>query len=147
MNLPFAPYIQILGKGSRGDQDMSQQEADQSNSIILNGQFEQTQFGAFLMLFRIKDENHSEMSGFSQACREPLKVPQDFPEVVLDWATYAGKRRQLSRFTLSALMHAMQVKLRDQIYDLNVQASKNIVSCALHGCGHGRDRSSGYLRS
>ena len=94
MTHPFAQYIQILGKGRRGARDMSQQEACQAMGMILNGEVEQVQIGAFLMLMRIKEETCAEMAGLAQAARSSLNAPQDFPHVDLDWASYAGKRRQ-----------------------------------------------------
>lgn len=139
MTHPFAQYIQILGKGRRGARDMSQQEAEQAMSMILDGQVEQIQIGAFLMLMRIKEETAAEMAGLAQAARKSLNVPQNFPAVDLDWASYAGKRRQLPWFILSAqllashghkvLMHGMQVASKDRIYTPQALAALGIASC------------------
>ncbi|MFA6921475.1 MAG: glycosyl transferase family protein [Gallionella sp.] len=139
MTHPFAQYIQILGKGRRGARDMSQQEAEQAMSMILNGEVESIQTGAFLMLMRIKEETAAEMAGLAQAARRSLNVPQDFPHVDLDWASYAGKRRQLPWFILSALllashghkvlMHGMQVESKDRVYTPEALAALGIASC------------------
>lgn len=139
MTHPFAKYIQILGKGQRGARDMTQQEAEQSMTMILNGQVEAEQLGAFLMLMRVKEETAAEMAGFALASRQSLNVPQDFPVVDLDWASYAGKRRQLPWFILSALllashgnkvlMHGMQVKSADRVYTPDALAALGIDSC------------------
>lgn len=140
MTHPFAQYIQILGKGRRGARDMSQQEASQAMGMILNGEVEPVQIGAFLMLMRIKEETCAEMAGLAQAARRSLNVPQDFPHVDLDWASYAGKRRQLPWFILSALllasngckvlMHGMQVAAKDRIYTPDALASLGIDVCS-----------------
>lgn len=126
MTHPFAQYIQFLGKGRRGARDLSQEEAEQSMSMILAGQVEPVQLGAFLMLMRVKEETATEVAGFALASRKSLNVPQDFPSVDLDWASYAGKRRQLPWFILSALllashgvrvlMHGMEMKVADRVY-------------------------------
>ena len=139
MTHPFAQYIQILGKGRRGARDMSQQEACQAMSMILNGEAEPIQIGAFLMLMRKKEETAAEMAGLAEASRKSLSVPADFPHVDLDWASYAGKRRQLPWFILSALllashghkvlMHGMQVESKDRLYTPDALASMGIECC------------------
>ncbi|MGB8516853.1 MAG: glycosyl transferase family protein [Gallionella sp.] len=139
MTHPFAKYIQILGKGKRGARDMTQEEAAHAMGMILKGEVEQTQLGAFLMLMRVKEETAAEMAGFVQAARESLHVTQTFPPVDLDWASYAGKRRQLPWFILSALllashgtkvlMHGMQMKTADRVYTPAALASLGIASC------------------
>lgn len=139
MEHAFAQYIQILGKGRRGARDMTQQEALQAMDMVLNGQVEPVQVGAFLMLMRVKEETPAEMAGFALAARRSLNVPQDFPAVDLDWASYAGKRRQLPWFLLSALllashgvkvlMHGMQVKNDGRVYTPDALASLGFVNC------------------
>lgn len=137
---PFAQYIQILAKGRRGARDMSQQEAERAMSMILQGQAEPSQIGAFLMLMRVKEETAAEMAGLVQASRKLLKRPTDFPAVDLDWASYAGKRRQLPWFVLSALlmashghkvlMHGMQVDAQDRIYVPEALVALGIAPCS-----------------
>jgi len=126
MTHPFAQYIQILGKGKRGSRNLTQQEAEQAMSMILRGEVEPVQVGAFLMLMRVKEETAAEMAGFALASRHSLKMPTDFPSVELDWASYAGKRRHLPWHVLSALllashgikvmMHGMQVPGDERVY-------------------------------
>jgi len=109
---PFAPFIQMLGKGKQGSRDLTQQEAQQAMHMVLSGQVEPVQLGAFLMLMRVKEETGAEVAGFVQAVRASLDLPDKLPEVALDWPTYAGKRRQLPWYLLSALLlasHGMPV--------------------------------------
>lgn len=109
---PFAQYIQMLGKGRKGSRDLTQQEAEQALDMILSGKVEQVQLGAFLMLMRVKEETPAEVAGFVKAARASLLLPPNVPAVDLDWATYAGKRRQLPWYLLSALLlssHGMSV--------------------------------------
>ncbi len=104
MEHPFAKFIQILGKGQRGARDLTQQEAEQAMSMILSGQVEPVQLGAFLMLMRVKEETAEEVAGFVRAVRNSLAHPASSLTVDLDWASYAGKRRQLPWYLLSALL-------------------------------------------
>lgn len=106
MNHPFAQYIQILGKGQRGARDLTQEEARTAMQMILAGQVEPEQLGAFLMLLRIKEENAAELAGFVQAARAALPQASSPSAVALDWSSYAGKRRQLPWYLLSALLLA-----------------------------------------
>jgi len=105
---PFARFIQLLGKGQKGSRDLTQQEAREALGMILSGQTEPVQLGAFLMLMRVKEETGAEVAGFAQAARDSLKLPADLPAVDLDWASYAGKRRQLPWYVLSALLLSSQ---------------------------------------
>ncbi len=101
---PFAAYIHILGKGKRGSRSLTEQEAEQAMGMILDDEVEACQLGAFLMLLRVKEETPAEIAGFVRACRQRIQAPAQLPEVMLDWSSYAGKRRQLPWFILSALL-------------------------------------------
>jgi anthranilate phosphoribosyltransferase len=112
MEHPFAPFIQMLGKGKNGSRDLTREEAQKAMHMVLTGQVEPVQLGAFLMLMRVKEETGAEVAGFVQATRDSLKLPEKLPKVALDWPTYAGKRRQLPWYLLSALLlssHGMPV--------------------------------------
>lgn len=102
----FAQYVRILGKGKKGSRPLSQDEACQAMRLILNGQVEPVQLGAFLMLMRVKEETAEELAGFVQAARETFRFNQQQVAVDLDWSSYAGKRRHLPWFLLSALLLA-----------------------------------------
>ena len=66
---PFAPYLRILGKGKTGTRSLTQDEARIAFEMILSGDTEPLQIGAFLMLLRVKEETAEELAGFVQACR------------------------------------------------------------------------------
>ena len=104
MEHPFAKFIQILGKGKRGARDLTQQEAEQAMTMILAHQVEPVQLGAFLMLMRVKEETAEEVAGFVRAVRNSINRTSNLPAIDLDWASYAGKRRQLPWYLLSALL-------------------------------------------
>lgn len=100
----FAPFIRILGKGKKGSRPLTQDEAHIAMGMILREEVLPEQLGAFLMLMRVKEESPEELAGFVQAVREHL--PQSNIPVDLDWSSYAGKRRHLPWFLLSALLLA-----------------------------------------
>lgn len=101
---PFAQYIRALGKGKQGARALTQDEAYSAMRLILRDEVEPIQLGAFLMLMRMKEETAAELAGFVEAVRDELAVPSDFVQVDLDWSSYAGKRRHLPWFILSALL-------------------------------------------
>jgi anthranilate phosphoribosyltransferase len=97
---PFAQYVRILGKGKRGARNMTQDEAREAMGLLLDGQVEDTQLGAFLMLMRHKEESPEELAGFTQAVRARLNAPS--VQIDLDWPSYAGKKRHLPWYLLAA---------------------------------------------
>ncbi len=105
---PFAEFIRILGKGKKGSRALTQDEAYRAMLMVLQNQVEPEQLGAFLMLMRIKEETAEELVGFSQAAREVSGATARQALADLDWSSYAGKRRHLPWFLLSALLLAEQ---------------------------------------
>jgi anthranilate phosphoribosyltransferase len=103
---PFAQYVRILGKGPNLSRPLTQDEARAAVALILAGQVEPVQLGAFLCLLRVKTETPEEVAGFALAVRDSLNLPADFPRPDLDWPSYAGKARQLPLFILAALLLA-----------------------------------------
>lgn len=103
---PFAETIRILGKGKKGSRALTQDEAYQAMKMILANEVLPVQLGAFLMLMRVKEETPEELTGFVSAARESCNLSDYNALVDLDWATYAGKRRHLPWFLLSALLLA-----------------------------------------
>jgi len=102
---PFAPFVRILGKGKKGSRPLTQEEAYHAMRMIMTDEVLPVQLGAFLMLMRVKEESPEELAGFAQAVRERFSFASN-RHVGLDWSTYAGKRRHLPWFLLSALLLA-----------------------------------------
>ena len=96
---PFAVFVRILGKGKRGARDLTRGEAREAMGMLLDGQAEDTQLGAFLMLLRHKEESAEELAGFTEALRARLQAPPI--RVDIDWPTYAGKKRHLPWYLLA----------------------------------------------
>jgi anthranilate phosphoribosyltransferase len=104
---PFAKYIRILGKGRTGSRALTREEAYDAMRMILNNEVEDIQLGAFLMLLRVKEESHEELTGFVLAVRDNIAAPTDIA-VDLDWSSYAGKKRQLPWYLLTCWVLADQ---------------------------------------
>jgi len=101
---PFAQYVRILGKGKTGTRSLSRAEARDAFSMIMRGQVEPLQLGAFLMLLRVKEETGEELAGFVEACRETMLAPPQDLGADLDWSSYAGKRHQHPWYILAILL-------------------------------------------
>jgi len=99
----FSDFIRILGRGKKGSRDLTQDEARTAMGMLLRGECEPIQTGAFLMLLRVKEETVAEVSGFVQAARDASVLPGTPIAVDIDWPSYAGKRRQHPWFLLSAI--------------------------------------------
>lgn len=115
---PFAQFIQILGKGPTMSRPLTEPEMLDAARMVLSDQVEPIQLGAFLCLLRITGETASELAGFVRAARETMNFGA-VPDVHLDWPAYAGKKRRMPWFILSALLLA-----------------HNNVRVAMHGLDH-----------
>lgn len=102
----FAKFVRILGKGKSGSRSLSREEAYQAMGMILRGEVEDIQLGAFLMLLRVNEETPEELAGFTEAVRDHISKPAQAISVDLDWSSYAGKKRVLPWFLLSCFLLA-----------------------------------------
>ncbi|RAU23116.1 glycosyl transferase [Paramagnetospirillum kuznetsovii] len=103
---PFAPFVRILGKGPRLSRPLTFEEARDGFGMVMRGEVEPVQLGAFLCLLRVKTETPEEAAGLAAAIRQSVAPPKGSPKVDLDWSSYAGKTRQLPYYILAALMLA-----------------------------------------
>jgi len=103
---PFAQYVRILGRGKKGSRSLTQEESYAAMRMILNDEVDRVQLGAFLMLLRVKEESPDELAGFVAAARGLLTLPEENFDTLVDWPSYAGKRRQLPWYILAALLLA-----------------------------------------
>jgi anthranilate phosphoribosyltransferase len=98
----FALYIATLGRGPGRSRALTRAEAEDAMAILLAGEADPIQIGAFLMLLRYRGEDSEEIAGLAQAARDslaPLPLGVD-----LDWPSYgAGKTRGAPWFLLAAL--------------------------------------------
>jgi len=103
---PFAQYVRIIGKGPNLSRSMTRDEMYAAATMILNDRVEPLQLGAFLCILRMRTEEPAEGAGFVEAVRASLQLPDDMPDVDLDWSSYSGKKRQLPWYLLAAQMLA-----------------------------------------
>ncbi len=103
---PFAQYVRIIGKGPNLSRPLSAAEMYAAAGLILKGEIEPLQLGAFLCILRMRTEVPEEGEGFVRAVRDTLDLPAPLPPVDLDWSSYSGKKRQLPWYLLAALLLA-----------------------------------------
>lgn len=150
---PFASYIRILGKGPNLSRDLTEEEAYAATRMLLAGQAEPVQIGAFLCLLRVKTESPAEIAGIVRAARETMLRPGGSASADLDWPTYAGKSRRLPWFLVAArllarngirvLLHGNTEHAPDRLHVaalldmLAIPRTTNIVEAAAHVHQHG----------
>ncbi len=100
---PFSKFVAILGRGKTKQRHLTLEESREAMEMLLRGEVEREQIGAFLMLLRLKEEAPEEIAGFAMGSRATFSRPDTLPAVDLDWSSYAGKRVQLPWYILSAL--------------------------------------------
>lgn len=105
----FAPFVSTLGRGPGRSRPLTRAEARVAFSMVLRGEADPMQVGAFLMLLRYRGEDPDEITGLVEAAREEARLgagaaAADFPPVELDWPSYgAGRTRGAPWFLLAAL--------------------------------------------
>ncbi len=102
---PFAKYVRVIARGPTMSRPLTAEEALEATRMILRGEVEPLQLGALLALLRVRTEDPGEGEGFIRAVKETIHVPEG-TRADLDWSAYAGKKRQLPWFMLSALLLA-----------------------------------------
>jgi len=102
----FAAYVRTLGRGPGRSRALTREEAHEALSMVLHGEADPHQVGAFLMLLRYRGEDAAEMAGLVDAARAHMGagLPPGAAPVDLDWPSYgAGRTRGAPWFLLAAL--------------------------------------------
>jgi anthranilate phosphoribosyltransferase len=100
----FAPFVATLGRGPGRSRALTREEARTAFGMVLRGEADPHQVGAFLMLLRFRGEDAEEITGMVEAARAHAVpgAPHRAPD--LDWPSYgAGRTRGAPWFLLSAL--------------------------------------------
>lgn len=104
--MSFANYLKEIGRGESGARDLSEQDAYQLYSAMLDGGVPDLELGGIVLAMRIKTESLGELLGFHQAASERLLVlhspSTSFKPIVIP--TYNGARHQPNLLPLLALM-------------------------------------------
>jgi anthranilate phosphoribosyltransferase len=97
----FAQYVATLGRGPGKSRGLTRAEARQAFAMVLAGEADPHQVGAFLMLLRFRGEDADEVAGLVEAAQATLPAA---PAAHLDWPSYgAGRTRSAPWFLLAAL--------------------------------------------
>lgn len=102
----FAAYVRTLGRGPGRSRALTREEARDALAMVLGGEADPHQVGAFLMLLRYRGEDAAEMAGLVDAARAHIGagLPAGMDRVDLDWPSYgAGRTRGAPWFLLAAL--------------------------------------------
>lgn len=105
--MTIAAYIKEIGRGKEGARSLSQPQAYDLMSQVLDGRVTDLEIGAFAIAMRIKGESTQELAGFLDAVQErchPLKPAR--PMVVLP--SYNGARKLPNLTALLALLLAQE---------------------------------------
>jgi anthranilate phosphoribosyltransferase len=117
--MSFAHYLKQIGRGPEGTADLSEHDAYQLFSAVLDGGVPELELGAVLLAMRVKSESVPELLGFYNALDERLsrlRAPagRTMPVVV---PSYNGAREQpnllpllvllLQRFGVPVLVHGV----------------------------------------
>ncbi len=98
----FASYVATLGRGPGRSRALTRAEAADAMTILLHGEADPLQIGAFLMLLRYRGEDPQEIAGLVEGARPSTRIAD--AAVDLDWPSYgAGRSRGAPWFLLSAL--------------------------------------------
>jgi anthranilate phosphoribosyltransferase len=101
MSDDFAPFVATLGRGPGRSRALTRPEAFDAFGMVLRGEVDPHQVGAFLMLLRFRGENPDEITGIVEAMQATIPPT---PPADLDWPSYgAGRTRDLPWFLLAAL--------------------------------------------
>jgi len=100
----FATFVATLGRGPGRSRALTRDEARTAFGMVLRGEADPHQVGAFLMLLRFRGEDAEEITGMVQAARAHAGSGPSGMAVDLDWPSYgAGRTRGAPWFLLSAL--------------------------------------------
>jgi len=105
--MAIANYIREIGRGKDGARSLSEAQAQDLMSQLLDGQVTDLEIGAFALAMRIKGESVPELAGFLSAVHErciPLRVSR--PTIVLP--SYNGARKLPNLTALLALLLAQE---------------------------------------
>lgn len=101
----FANYLKEIGRGAQGARPLSEADAHQLMSAMLDGGVPDLELGAILTALRMKGENLDELLGFYEAMDERLNritLAGSSPRPIVI-PTYNGARRQANLTPLIAL--------------------------------------------
>lgn len=105
--MAIASYIKEIGRGKEGARSLSEAQAHDLMSQVLDGTVTDLEIGAFALAMRIKGESIAELTGFLRATHERcIAIAPTHPTIVLP--SYNGARRLPNLTPLLALLLAQK---------------------------------------
>jgi anthranilate phosphoribosyltransferase len=105
--MSIAHYIREIGRGKDGARSLSEAQARELMSEVLEGRVSDLELGAFAIAMRIKGETVAELAGFLAAAQAHcLRIPATGSTVVLP--SYNGARKLPNLTALLALLLAQE---------------------------------------
>ena len=105
--MTITSYIKEIGRGKEGARSLSEAQAHDLMSQVLDGAVTDLEIGAFALAMRIKGESVPELAGFLAATHERcIAIRTDRPTVVLP--SYNGARKLPNLTPLLALLLAQE---------------------------------------
>jgi anthranilate phosphoribosyltransferase len=105
--MSIAPYIKEIGRGKEGARSLTQPQAYDLMSQVLDGRVTDLEIGAFAIAMRIKGESTDELAGFLDAVQERC-VPLHPAKPIAVLPSYNGARKLPNLTTLLALLLAQE---------------------------------------
>ena len=107
--MSIAPYIKEIGRGKEGARSLTQAQAYDLMSQVLDGRVTDLEVGAFCIAMRIKGESTDELAGFLEATHErcvPIPAGAHVGRPVVLLPSYNGARKLPNLTALLALLLA-----------------------------------------
>jgi anthranilate phosphoribosyltransferase len=105
--MTITSYIKEIGRGKEGARSLSEAQAHDLMSQVLDGSVTDLEIGAFALAMRIKGESVQELAGFLAATHERcITIRTDRPTIVLP--SYNGARKLPNLTPLLALLLAQE---------------------------------------
>ena len=107
--MSIAPYIKEIGRGKEGARSLTQAQAYDLMSQVLDGRVTDLEVGAFCIAMRIKGESTDELAGFLEAAQErcmPIPAASHRHNAMVLLPSYNGARKLPNLTALPALLLA-----------------------------------------
>src|SRR5580765_3875315 len=105
--MAITSYIKEIGRGKEGARALSEAQAHDLMSQVLDGSVTDLEIGAFALAMRIKGESVAELTGFVRAAQERcITIAPARPTIVLP--SYNGARKLPNLTPLLALLLAQE---------------------------------------
>ena len=105
--MAIASYIKEIGRGKDGARSLTEAQAHDLMSQVLDGRVSDLELGAFALAMRIKGESIHELAGFLRATQERcISIRPPHPTIVLP--SYNGARKLPNLTALLALLLAQE---------------------------------------